>query len=333
MRAIAAYEPLPIDDPGSLRDVEVLDPEPRPTDVVIRVEAVSVNPVDVKKRSGGYGRSQTGSEPRILGYDGAGTIVSVGPEVEWLEVGDEVWWAGDASRAGSNADLQAVDHRIVAPKPSSVSFADAAALPLTALTAWETMFDHLRLNREDAGTLLIVGGAGGVGSILTQLASRLTALRVIATASRDESRDWCLRMGADAVADHRDLLASANELAPYGVEYVFSSYTPGNVGAYASLLKPFGHVVSIDGTDESLLPLFAKSASMHWEYMFARSRYDAWDMAEQRRILDSVADLVDRGEIDTTATVRIDDFSAAGLREAHRLVESGSMIGKVVVHR
>lgn len=333
MHAVAAFEPLPIDDPRSLRDIEAPEPSPRPTDVVIRVEAVSVNPVDVKKRSGGYGRSQAGSEPRILGYDGAGTVVAVGHEADGLEVGDEVWWAGDATRDGSNADLQAVDHRIVALKPSSVSFADAASLPLTALTAWETLFDHLRLNREDSGTLLIVGGAGGVGSILTQLAARLTALRVIATASRDASRDWCLRMGADAVADHRDLLASARELAPYGLEYIFSSYTPGNVGAYASLLKPFGHLVSIDGTEESLLPLFAKSASIHWEYMFARSRYDAWDIAEQRRILDAVAELVDRGEIDTTATERIDDFSAAGLREAHRLVESGSMVGKVVVHR
>lgn len=181
--------------------------------------------------------------------------------------------------------------------------------------------------------MLIVGGAGGVGSILTQLAKRLTALRVITTASRNDSHAWSLRMGADAVADHRDLVATVTELAPLGVEYVFSSYTPGNIGAYAKVLKPFGHVVSIDGTEESLLPLFAKSASMHWEYMFTRSRYGTWDIAEQSRILTAVADLVDRGDVVPTATKYIDDFSAEGIREAHRLVESQSMIGKVVVHR
>ncbi|MFV0634430.1 zinc-binding alcohol dehydrogenase family protein [Demequina sp.] len=333
MHAIAAFEPLPITDAASLRDIDTPDPAPGPLDLLIRVEAVSVNPVDVKKRTGGYGRGAVGNEPRILGYDGAGTVVGLGDEVTDFTVGDEVWWAGDAGRQGANADLQVVDHRIVATKPSSLSFADAAALPLTALTAWEGMFDHFRMSREDSGTVLMVGGAGGVGSILTQLAKRLTALRVIATAGREETQAWCLRMGADAVADHRELAASAGALAPQGVEYIFSSYTPGNIGTYAKLIKPFGSVVSIDGTDESLLPLFSKSASMHWEYMFARSRYGAWDIAEQGRILDELADLVDRGEIVTTATERIGDFSAAGLREAHRLVESKSMIGKVVVHR
>ncbi|WP_084104105.1 zinc-binding alcohol dehydrogenase family protein [Demequina sp. NBRC 110056] len=333
MHAIAAFEPLPIADHDSLRDVEVPDPTPGPLDVLIRVEAVSVNPVDVKKRSGGYGRGAVGDEPRILGYDGAGTIVGVGAEVEGLAVGDEVWWAGDAGRQGANADLQAVDHRIVSRKPESASFADAAALPLTALTAWEGMFDHLRISREDTATMLVVGGAGGVGSILTQLAKRLTALRIIATAGRPETEAWCLRMGADAVADHHDLVASVEKLAPAGVDSIFSSYTPGNIGHYAKLIKPFGGIVSIDGTDESLLPLFSKSASMHWEYMFARSRYGTWDIAEQGRILDEVAELVDRGDIVPTATEHIAAFSAAGLREAHRLVESQSMIGKVVVHR
>ncbi|WP_084040184.1 zinc-binding alcohol dehydrogenase family protein [Demequina sp. NBRC 110053] len=333
MHAIAAFDPLPVDDPASLRDVEVPEPEPGPLDVLIRVEAVSVNPVDVKKRAGGYGRGAVGDEPRVLGYDGAGTVVAVGDEVEGLDEGDEVWWAGDAGRQGANADLQAVDHRIVARKPESVSFADAAAMPLAALTAWEGMFDHLRINREDSGTMLVVGGAGGVGSLLTQLAKRLTALRIIATAGREESEAWCLRMGADAVADRHDLVASVEKLAPAGVDSIFSAYTPGNVGTFARLIRPFGAVVSIDGTDESLLPLFAKSASMHWEYMFARSRYDTWDIGEQARILDEVAGLVDRGDIVSTATERIADFSAAGLREAHRLVESQSVIGKVVVHR
>jgi len=333
MHAIAAFEPLPIDDPASLQDVDLPDPTPRSQDLLIRVEAVSVNPVDVKKRRGGYGRGLPSGQPRVLGYDGAGTVVGMGEDVEGFEIGDEVWWAGDATRDGSNAELQAVDHRIVSRRPSSVSAAEAAALPLTALTAWEGLFDHLRLNREDAGTLLVVGGAGGVGSVLIQIAKRLTALRVIATASREESASWCRRLGADAVVDHADLVEAVEVLAPEGIEYVFSAYTPGNVRAYAKLLKPFGHVVSIDGTDEDLQPLFAKSASMHWEYMFARARWAAWDIAEQSRILATVADMVDSGDIVPTATERIGDFSAAGLREAHRLVESGTMIGKVVVHR
>lgn len=329
MKAIVSDEGLPLDDRGALLDRDVPEPEPGPLDVLIQVEAVSVNPVDVKKRRAH--KARRGS--LIVGYDGAGVVTEVGSDVEGLKEGDEVWWSGDATRPGANAELQAVDHRIVALKPESASFADSASLPLTALTAWESLFDHLRLNREDHGTMVIVGGAGGVGSILTQLAKRLTALRVIATASRDESQAWALRMGADAVVDHHDLPAAVTELAPLGVEYVFSSYTPGNVEAFAKVLKPFGHVVSIDGTDESLLPLFAKSASMHWEYMFTRSRYGTWDIAEQSRILTAVADLVDRGEVVPTATRYIDDFTAEGMREAHRLVESHSMIGKVVVHR
>lgn len=329
MHAIVSDDGLPVDDPAALRDAEVPEPDLGPRDVLIRVEAVSVNPVDFKKRRAH--KAKRG--PLILGYDGAGTVVAVGDETEGLHVGDEVWWAGDATRPGANADLQAVDHRIVAKKPSAASFADAASLPLTALTAWEGMFDQLRLSREDNATLLMVGGAGGVGSILIQLAKRLTGLRVLATASRQESRDWVSRMGADAVVDHRDLVTEVLGSVGDGVEYIFSSYTRGNIPDFAQILKPFGHIVSIDGTDEDLQPLFAKSVSLHWEYMFTRSRYETWDMAEQSRILSAVADLVDRGDVVTTATEYIDDFSAAGIREAHRMVESGRMIGKVVVHR
>ncbi|WP_084102827.1 zinc-binding alcohol dehydrogenase family protein [Demequina sp. NBRC 110051] len=329
MHAIAALDARPVDDPLALQDIEVPDPSGRDTDLLIRVEAVSVNPTDVQRRS----RVKAGGPPKILGFDGAGTVVGLGSAVEGFSIGDEVWWSGDASRAGANADLQAVDHRIVSRRPASITFADAASLPLTAITAWEGMFERMRINREDSGTILMVGGAGGVGSILIQLAKQLTALRVIATASRDETAAWCRRLGADAVADHRDLEASVSALAPDGLEYVFSSYTPGNIEAYGNLLRPFGQIVSIDGGDLDLLPLFPKSIGFHWEYMFARSRYETWDMGEQGRMLAEVADLVDTGAVVPTATVHIDDFSAAGIREAHRLVESGTVIGKVVVHR
>lgn len=329
MHAIVSDDGLPIDHPQALRDAEVPTPEVGPLDLLIRVEAVSVNPVDFKKRRGHKAKHG----PLILGYDGAGVVTGAGADVTGFEVGDEVWWAGDATRPGANAEFQAVDHRLVARKPHATSFADAASLPLTALTAWEGLFDQLRLSREDTATLLMVGGAGGVGSILIQLAKRLTGLRVIATASRDESRDWALRMGADEVVDHRDLVANVARVAPGGVDYIFSSYTRGNIRDFATVLKPFGHIVSIDGTDEDLQALFAKSASIHWEYMFTRSRFETWDMSEQARILEAVADLVDRGEVVTTATHYIHDFSAKGIRQAHTMVESGRMVGKVVVHR
>ncbi|WP_084076667.1 zinc-binding alcohol dehydrogenase family protein [Demequina sp. NBRC 110057] len=329
MHAIAALDARPVTDPLALRDIEVPDPTVRDNDLLIRVEAVSVNPTDVYRRA----KVKADGPPRILGFDGAGTVVGLGSAVTGFSVGDEVWWSGDAFRDGANADLQAVDHRIVSRKPASASFADAASLPLTSITAWEGMFERMRINREDAGTLLMVGGAGGVGSVLTQLAKRLTSMRVIATASREESAAWCRRMGADAVVDHRDLAGEVTALAPDGIDYVFSSYTPGNIEAYARVLRPFGQIVSIDGGQLDLLPLFAKSIGFHWEYMFARSRYETWDMAEQGRMLAETAELVDAGDVVPTATVRIDDFSAAGILEAHRLVESGTVIGKVVIHR
>lgn len=329
MRAIAALDARPIDDPLSLQDIDLPDPEPRPHDLLIRVEATSVNPTDTQRRS----RVKADGPPRVFGFDGAGTVVGMGNEVEGFAVGDDVWWAGDASRPGANADLEAVDHRIVARKPQSLSYAEAAALPLTVLTAWEGMFDSMRLSREDSGTMLMVGGAGGVGSALTQLAKAITQLTIIATASRPQSQEFCRSMGADHVITHEDLVTEVRAVHPTDIDYVFSSYTPGNIGAYGELLRPFGQIVSIDGGKLDLLPLFPKAVGFHWGYMFARSRYQTWDMAVQGNVLAQVADLVDAGKMTTTMTRAIDDFSAAGLREAHALVESRGMIGKVVVHR
>lgn len=334
MHAIAALEFRPADDPSSLVDIDLPEPETRPADLLVRVEAVSVNPVDFKQRR----LARSSDAPRVLGYDAAGVVEAVGPGARGFEVGDRVWYAGDITRPGTNADLHAVDHRIVGHAPVSLSFADAAALPLTALTAWEGLRDHLDVleggDRAAAGgTILWVGGAGGVGSVGIQLTKALTSLIAIGTASRPQTEAWVRDMGADAVANHHDLVASTLAVAPGGVEYVFSAYTPGNVEAYAQIVKPFGRVVSIDGGEGELTALRPKSIGWHYELMFTRARFGTPDMGLQGAFLDALARLVDAGTITSTATTRIDEFTAAGVREGHRLVESGTVIGKVVVAR
>ncbi|SEH84639.1 zinc-binding alcohol dehydrogenase family protein [Mycolicibacterium rutilum] len=329
MTAVATYRALPIDDPEALQDVSVPVPDLGPHDVLVRVEAVSVNPVDVKRRST-LADSQT---PVILGFDAAGVVEAVGDAVSTLAVGDEVWYAGDISRQGTNAQFHAVDERIAARKPASLSYAEAAALPLTTITAWEALFERFGLTAESTGDLLVLGAAGGVGSVMIQLAKARTKVRVIATASRDDSRQWALQMGADAVIDHHDLRAGAADVAPDGIDYVFSPHSAGNVETYAAIMRPFGHITAIDeppGLD--LLPLKEKSIAWHWELMFTRPLF-GYDLAAQQRLLADAAAMVDDGVLRTTVTTTIDDFSAAGLREAHRQVESGRMIGKVVICR
>lgn len=330
MRAIASYRGLPVDDQESLQDVEVPVPQLRPRDVLVRVQAVSVNPADVKTRIG----LKAAAEPRILGYDAAGVVEAVGSETTTLAVGDEVWYAGDITRPGSNADLHAVDERLVARKPVSLSFAEAAAMPLTTITAWETLFERFRLTTDSTGTLLSLGGAGGVGSIMIQLAKELTGVRVLVSATRPESQSWVRQLGADGIVDHHNLVASVEEVAPEGIDYLFSPHSRGNIDAFAQILRPFGHITAIDEPEElDLLPLKAKSIAWHWELMFTRSIYQTDDMIEQKRLLEKVATLVDDRRLRTTLTTSIDDFSGAGMREAHRLVESGRTTGKVVVTR
>jgi zinc-binding alcohol dehydrogenase family protein len=330
MRAIGAVGGLPIDDEGSVVELELPVPSLRPRDVLVRVQAVSVNPVDTKLRAG----MAAGDAPRVLGFDAAGVVEATGPQVTTLEVGDEVWYAGDVERPGSNAELQAVDERIVAERPGTLDYAQAAALPLTTITAWEALFDRLRLDPESAGTLLVLGGAGGVGSILIQLATLIPGLRVIATASRRESRDWVAGLGAHAVIDHHDLVNEGLRAAPDGVDYLFSTNSQGNVDAFAQLLNPFGHVVAIDDPEGlDLTPLKRKSIAWHWQFMFTRPIFETDDMQEQKRLLARVATLVEQGRIRSTATQTIEDFSPAGLRRAHALVQSGRMTGKVVVTR
>ncbi|MFE4829190.1 zinc-binding alcohol dehydrogenase family protein [Streptomyces sp. NPDC056672] len=330
MRAIASYRGLPVDNPESLQDVEVPRPRLQPRDILVRVQAVSVNPADVKSRIA----LEPSADPRILGFDAAGVVEAVGPEVTTLSVGDEVWYAGDATRAGANADLHAVDERITARKPASLSFAEAAAMPLTTITAWETLFERFGLTAGSTGTLLALGGAGGVGSIMIQLAKELTALRVLASATRPESQKWVRQLGADGIVDHHRLAESAGEVAPEGLDYLFSPHSHGNIEAFARIVRPFGHITAIDepaGLD--LLPLKPKSIAWHWELMFTRTMYRTDDMSEQGKLLETVAGLVDGKRIRTTLTTTVDDFSATGMREAHRLVESGRTTGKVVVAR
>jgi zinc-binding alcohol dehydrogenase family protein len=330
MRAVASYGGLPVDDPKSLSDVELPVPVLRPRDVLVRVEAVSVNPADVKIRAG----LRLSPTPRILGFDAAGIVEAVGPEVTTLAVGDQVWYAGDITRPGANADLHAVDERIVGRKPQSLTFAQAAALPLTTITAWETLFDRFRLTAESTGVLVILGAAGGVGSVMIQLARELTGVRVLASATRPESQAWVREMGAGGVVDHHDLVASTTALAPDGVEFLFSPHSRGNIETFAEIMRPFGQITAIDeprGLD--ILPLKSKSIAWHWELMFTRSLYGTPDMIEQKKLLETVASLVDEKRLRTTLTTSIDSFSAAGLREAHRLVETGHTTGKVVVAR
>ena len=328
MTAVGAFAADSLDT--ALRDVTIDVPELRPRDVLVRVAAVSVNPVDVKVRAG----LTPSAEPKILGFDAAGVVDAVGSEVSTLSVGDEVWYAGDITRPGSYAEFQAVDERIVSRKPSSLSFAQAAALPLTTITAWESLFDRFGLTGESTGDLLVMGAAGGVGSIMIQLAKALSGVRVIGTASRDESREWAQRMGADVVVNHHHLRDETLAAVPHGVDYLFSPHSAGNIDNYNAIVKPFGHIVAIDEPEGlELSVLKPKSIAWHWELMFTRAMYETPDMIEQQRLLARTAELVDDGTLRTTVTKIVEDFSAAGLREANRDVESGRTTGKVVVAR
>ncbi|GAA3786344.1 zinc-binding alcohol dehydrogenase family protein [Sphaerisporangium flaviroseum] len=328
MRAVAYRKSLPISDAASLEDVELPVPSPVPRDLLVRVEAVSVNPVDVKVRAG----DDPGGSPKVLGYDAAGVVAAVGRGVTLFDVGDEVYYAGSIARPGTNAQFHVVDERIVGRKPGTLSFAQAAALPLTTITAWETLFDRFRLASDSRGTLLVLGAAGGVGSMVVQLARTLTDLTVVGTASRPESSEWALGLGAHHVVNHHDLVANVRAVAPDGVDYVFSPKTGGQIEAFAELLRPGGHITAIDEPEGlELLPLKSKSIGFHWELMFTRALYETDDMIAQHDLLERVAGLVDAGTIRTTLTTELGPIEAATLRRAHEMVESGRMVGKVVI--
>jgi NADPH:quinone reductase len=328
--AIASLRPLPVDDPDAFVAVDAALPELRPHDLLVEVAAVSVNPVDVKRRAS----FRPDGAPLVLGFDAVGTVREVGPAVTLFAPGDRVFHAGSIDRPGTNAALHVVDERIVGHAPASLSDADAAALPLTSITAWEMLVDRLRLTEGSTGTLLVVGATGGVGSMVLQLAETLLpGVRTIATASRPEGVEWVTSLGADAVVDHHgDLRAQVRAAAPEGVDAVITAHSAGQVPLYADLLRPFGSVVAIDdpGTLD-VVPLKAKSIAWHWELMFTRPVQQTPDLVEQHRLLDRVASLVDEGRLRTTATTRLRGLGPETLREAHRLVESGRTIGKVVI--
>ncbi|MEE4023752.1 zinc-binding alcohol dehydrogenase family protein [Gordonia sp. PKS22-38] len=327
--AIAALAPGPIDADTSFVPVDITVDDPGPHDLLVEVRAVSVNPVDVKVRAS----FAVDDGPKVLGYDASGVVTAVGSEVTRFAVGDEVYYAGVINRPGSNGALQLVDEHIVGHKPASLTFGEAAALPLTTLTAWEVLFEKLRIEKSSAGSILVVAGAGGVGSMVIQLARTLTDLTIVATASRENSAEWARDLGAHHVIDPRRLRKEASVLVPEGIDYVFSPHSRGNVETYAEIMGVHGQVVAIDEPEGlDTFPLKSKSQSWHWELMFSKALYLPSDDS-QHRILEEVARLVDEGTLRTTINHVFAGFTVENLREAHRISESGGAIGKAVVVR
>jgi zinc-binding alcohol dehydrogenase family protein len=334
MKATGFYRPLPIDAPDALVDIDLPAPELQSRDLLVRVQAISVNPADVKLRAG---VQPPQGEARILGYDAVGIVEATGPDARLFRKGDSVFYAGAIDRPGTYAELHAVDERIVGPKPASLDPAHAAALPLTALTAWELLFDRLGVpygSKISNDAILIVNGAGGVGSILTQMARRLTGLTVIATASRPESVAWCHQMGAHHVIDHHKPLEDG--LKAIGiplVRYVAGlTATDKHQKSIVAALAPQGALAMIDDPETfDVVPFKRKSLSVHWELMFTRSLYGTSDIEAQHRILSEVSALVDSGVLRSTFREDYGSINAANLKRAHAAVESGRSVGKLVL--
>lgn len=339
MKAVGYQRCLPIDDPESLQDIELEQPIAAGRDLLVKIQAIGVNPVDYKIRTrieapeGKY---------KVIGWDAVGEVVATGQEVTDFKPGDLVYYAGDLNRQGSNAEFQLVDERIVGLKPKSLSNSEASGLPLTAITAWEILFEHLELKQRspEAGeisseVLLVVGAAGGVGSILVQLAKKLTGATVIGTASREQSATWVKELGADHIINHREPLGPQLEkLGITQITHVASLNSTGSYfDSYIDLLAPFGRIAMIDDPEQPLevMKLKPKSLSLHIEFMFARSMFQAADMAEQGRLLNQVADLIDRGYLRTTLGKNLGTINAENLKQAHRELESGTAIGKIVL--
>jgi len=335
MKAVGLYRYLPISNPEALVDLDIDKPAPAGRDLLVKVEAISVNPVDYKVRAP---KDTVEKAPRVLGWDAAGTVAAVGPEVTLFKVGDPVFYAGSITRSGANSEFHLVDERIVGRKPASLDFTQAAALPLTAITAWEALFDRLHVSPQGADegrTVLIIGGAGGVGSIGIQLAKQLAKLTVIATASRPASAKWAKELGADHIVDHfGDMPAQLKALGIPQVDYVLMfNDTDRHFPAAAEVIRPQGGICTIVENERpvpvELLKL--KSAAFHWEFMFTRAMFGTPDMIEQHKLLTEVARLVDAGTLRTTVGEELGRINADNLRRAHQMLEEGRAIGKLVL--
>ena len=334
MKAVGLKQYLPIENENSLLDVEIPKPTAKGKDLLVEVKAISVNPVDYKVRAP---KDKVESEPLILGWDAAGVVVEVGEEVTEFKPGDEVYYAGDITRPGSNSEFQLIDERIVGRKPQNLDFARAAAFPLTSITAWEALFERLNIDKKgaDAGkSILIVNGAGGVGSIAIQLA-KLAKLKVIATASRDETTAWCQKMGADEVVNHRHDLAEEIEKIGYkNVDYILClSHTDGHWQAMTKAIKPQGTICCIVDNERPLAmdTLKSKSAGLVWEFMFTRSMYQTEDMSEQSKLLNELSQLIEDGVIVSTCNDVVQPINAQNLRDVHQRLEKGRTIGKIAI--
>ena len=335
MKAVGFYQYLPIDHPESLLDVEVEAPEPSGRDLLVEVKAISVNPVDTKRRAAG---TRPDTELKILGWDAAGIVSVVGPQAKLFKPGDKVYYAGSNQRPGANSQLHLVVERIVGPKPTNLSFAEAAALPLTTITAWEAMFERMGISKSGADTgklMLILGGAGGVGSIAIQLAKKLARLKVIASASRADSIAWVKALGADATVDHaRPLPEQMAALGAPDVDFIFCcNNTEAVFPVLPRLIAPQGRICSIvrmsKPVDLSLLQ--EKSASFSWEGMFTRSTFQTPDLEAQHGLLEDAAGLLESGVLVTTVRENLGKICAAHLKRAHQRIEQGHMVGKVVL--
>jgi zinc-binding alcohol dehydrogenase family protein len=334
MKAIAYRKSLPILDADALLDIELPTPQALGRDLLVEVKAISVNPVDVKIRAN---VPPADGAAKVIGWDAAGVVKAVGPDVTLFQPGDEVWYAGDLTRPGTNSELHLVDERIVGHKPRTLDFAQAAALPLTAITAWELLFERLQVSRDKGVTgksLLVIGAAGGVGSILVQLARQLTNLTVIGTASRADTAAWVTELGAHHVIDHsKPLNEEISRLGLPPVTYVAGlNQTDHHWPAIAELVAPQGKVALIDDPAAiDVRVLKRKSVSLHWEFMFTRSMFATDDIAQQHQLLEDVAQLVDTGVIRTTLAERFGTINAANLKRAHALIESNRAKGKIVL--
>lgn len=333
MKAIALTRYLPIDNPDSLMDVELDTPVPEGHDIRVAVKAIAVNPVDTKVRAP---KDEVEESPRVIGYDASGVVDAVGPDVTLFKPGDEVYYAGDITRAGTNSEFQLVDEYIVGHKPNSLSHSEAAALPLTSITAYEAFFDRLGIDPDGANkgeSILIIGAGGGVGSIGIQLA-RDAGLTVIATASRPQSEAWVRELGATHVVNHhKPMVEQVRALGLQFVDHIAIFNDMRHWDAAVELIRPQGGIVSIDNTDEPMpmAGMKMKAASLHWEFMFARSMFQTPDRVKQHELLTRIAKAIDKGTLRTTVSEVLTPLNAENLRKAHAMLESGSTLGKVVV--